>query len=219
MHHQQRLAQIGKALLQLLFRDIVQEFLADAERAPGERDFDLALLLDLRNVLPEQTRDMRGIGGRRDGHDRARFRAMLRGGEHRGAAETVADQQPGRAMHFPQVICGGDQIGDVRRERRVGEFAFACAKPGEIEAQHRDAAHGQAFGDALCRQHVLAAGEAVRKQRIRDGLARRPVQHGGEVLAARIGKLKTFGWHGYSPSVSHGWALRRLRTIAPMMFE
>ena len=46
-----------------------------------------------------------------------------------------------------------------------------------------------------------------------------PVQHGGELFAARIGKFEAFGWHGHSPDMSHGWALLRLRTIAPMILE
>ncbi len=53
---------------------------------------------------------------------------------------------------------------------RIGEFAFAAAQPGEIETQHADAVHGQPLGDALGRQDVLAAGEAMREQREGGGL-------------------------------------------------
>ena len=128
--------------------------------------------MDVGDMLLEQAGDMRGIGRRRDGRDRARLRHLLRRGQHGGAAEAVADQDRGRPEHLAQVIRGRDQVGDVGGERRVGELALARAEPGEIEAQHRDAARRQAFGDALCRQHVLAAGEAMREQRERDAAVR-----------------------------------------------
>ncbi len=47
---------------------------------------------------------------------------------------------------------------------RIGKFAFAHAKTREIEAQHADAAHRQPLGNALGREVILAAGEAVREQ-------------------------------------------------------
>ena len=82
----------------------------------------------------------------------ARASGCVRGGQHRGAAEAVPDQDRGRAMHLAQMVGGRDQIGDVGGERRVGELAFAGAEAGEIEAQHRDAARRQPFGDALGRE-------------------------------------------------------------------
>ena len=88
------------------------------------------------------------------------------GGEDRGAAEAVADQDRRRLAGFAQMIGGADEIGDVGRERRVGEIALAGAEPGEIEPQHRDALGRERRRDALGRQHVLAAGEAMREQRV-----------------------------------------------------
>ena len=200
MQHQQRLAQIGEALMQLLFRHVVEEFLADAERAARERDLDLAFRMDVGDMLPEQAGDMRRIGRRRDGRNRAHLRTMLRGREHRRAAEAVADQDRGRAIHLAQMVRGRDQIGDIGREGRVGELALARAEAGEIETQHRDAARGQPLGDALCGEHVLAAGKAVREQRVGDRLPRRQVEQRREFLAARIGKFEAFGRHITPPT-------------------
>ncbi len=37
------------------------------------------------------------------------------------------------------MIGGGDEIVDIGGKRGVGEFAFAGAEAGEVEAQHGDA--------------------------------------------------------------------------------
>src|SRR5882757_4443575 len=50
---------------------------------------------------------------------------------------------------------------------------------------NRDTALGQAFGDALCREVVLAAGKAVREQRVSDRRTSRTVEQRGQLLAAR----------------------------------
>ena len=97
MEHQQRLAQRGEAFVELLLRHVVKEFALDGERPPGQLHFDLALFLDRVDVLLEQAGDMGGIVGRGDGHHRARFGDAVRGGEHRAAAEAMADQDRRRA--------------------------------------------------------------------------------------------------------------------------
>ena len=102
----------------------------------------------------------------------------------------------GGAIARAQMIGGGDQILDVRGEMRVGEFALAHPESGEIEAHHRDAGLGQPLGDALGGEVVLAAGEAMRKQRVGDGLAQRQVDQGRELLASAVGKIETLGAHG-----------------------
>ncbi len=211
MQHQQRLAQVAQALFELLRCDVVQEFLADAEGAARERDLDLALLLNVGDMLLEQTGDVPRIGRRRNRRDRARFRHLRRGGQHRRAAEAVADQDRGRLIHLAQVIRGRDQIGDVGGKRRVGELALARAEPGEIETQHRDAARRQCLRDALCRQIVLAAGEAVREQRERDRLTRGLVEQRGKLFAARIGKVEAFGRHRVLPIACPAPPLRPAR--------
>ena len=139
MHDQQRLVQLGDVRHQAVFGDVVEEFALDVERPAGELHFHLAMLADVLDAIPEQMRDMHGIGRRGDGDDRLRFRNLPGGGEDRRAAEAVADQERGRRAGFAQMIGGADEIGDVGREGRVGKFAFAGAEAGEIEPQHRDA--------------------------------------------------------------------------------
>jgi hypothetical protein len=89
-----------------------------------------------------------------------------------------------------------DEIGNVRGKMRVGEIAFAGAEPGEIEAEHGDAARRERLGNTPSCQAVLAAGEAMRKQRIGDRLLGRTFEPGGEQLAGGIGKIEAFGSHG-----------------------
>jgi len=62
-----------------------------------------------------------------------------------------------------QVVGGSHQIIDVGGEVGVGEFAFAGAQSGEVEAQNSDAAGGERIGDPSGCAAVLAAGEAVRE--------------------------------------------------------
>ena len=101
----------------------------------------------------------------------------------------------GAPWSVAQRIGGGDQILDVRGKLRVGKFPFAGAKPGEIEAHHGDADLGEPLGDPLGGEVVLAAGEAMGKQRIGGGLAERQVEQGRQLLALGVGKIETFRSH------------------------
>ncbi len=195
VEHQQRLAQGGEAFVEFLLGHVVEEFTPDAERPPGQRHFHFALLLDLVDVLLEQADDMRGIVGRGDGHHCACVGDPVGGRQHRGAAEAVADQDRRRAIDLAQVVGGGDEIVHVGRKMRVGEFAFAAAEPGEIEAQHGDAVDRQPLGDALGGEVVLAAGEAMREQRVGRRLAERQIERGGELLALGVGKIESRAAH------------------------
>ena len=179
--------------------DIIEEFALDVERPAGELDLHLAVLADVLDAIPEQMGDMHGIGGRSDGHDRLGIRNLRGGGKDCRTPEAVPDQERGRAPCFTQMIGGVDEIGDVRRKGRVGKIALAGAEPGKVETQHRDALGGQRGRDAFRGQHVLAAGEAMRKQRV--GLHRsiRRIQRGGKLMAAFAGELKAFIRHGCSP--------------------
>ena len=105
----------------------------------------------------------------------------------------------GALAGFTQMIGSADEVGDVGGEGRIGKFAFAGAEAGKVEPQHGDALGGQCGRDAFCRQHILAAGEAMRKQRV--GLHRsiRHIQRGGKLMAAFTGELETFSRHGRSP--------------------
>jgi hypothetical protein len=109
------------------------------------------------------------------------------------------------------VISCGDQVADIGGKRGVGEFALAGADAGKVEAQDRDAERRQRIGDAFRRNDVLAAGEAVREQRIGARRAGRQVEHGGEFLAVRIGEIEALGGHGKAPCVGNAGSLNQVR--------
>jgi hypothetical protein len=132
---------------------------------------------------------------RRDRHHGARLRHVGGSGEHGGTTQAVADQDRGRPPDFAQGARRRQQVGDIGGERRVGELAFARAKPGEIEAQHADAERGQRLRNAARRRHVLAAGEAMREQRIGLRLPGRHVEECREPLALGVDEVEPFGGH------------------------
>ena len=206
MKHQQRLAQRGEAFVELFLGNVIEEFALDGERPPGELHLHLALFLNRINMLLEQAGDMRRIVGRGDGHHRARLGYAMRGRQHRAAAEAVADQDRRRHVHLAQMVGGGDEIVDVGGKMRVGEFTFAGAQAGKIEAQHGDAVDGQPLGYAPGGEVILAAGEAMREQRIGRRLAQRQIERGGERLALGVGEIEAFAAHEILRDGDSHWA-------------
>jgi len=103
------------------------------------------------------------------------------------------------------VIGRSNEVGNVGREGRVGEIALAGAKAGEIEPQHRDAACCQCCRNSFRRQHILAAGEAMREQRIASWFTLGHIERGRELMAALAGELETFNRHRRSPSFLMSW--------------
>src|SRR5207253_11427316 len=99
------------------------------------------------------------------------------------------------------------EVLDVRREVAVREFAFAVAKAGEVEAQHRDAALGQRPADARGGEPVLGAREAMSKDRIGDGRAHWVIEARGEEAALRPWEADLLGGRHSSPSVSRSAGL------------
>ena len=199
VQHQQRLMEAGDIRHQAVLGDIVEELAGDMERPAGERDLDLAVRADVLDAVLEQAGDMGGIGGGGDSDDGSGVRNFSCGGEDRGAAEAVADQDRRRFSGFAQMIGGVNQVGDVGGEGGVGKIAFAGAEPGEIEPQHRDAPGRQRRCDAPRGQHILAAGEAMREQRVGERLTLRQVERCGQLMAAFTGELETFSRHGRPP--------------------
>ena len=108
----------------------------------------------------------------------------------------MADQERGSSSGFTQMGGGTDEVGHVRREGRIGEFAFAGTEAGKVEAQHRNALCGERRRDAFRSEHILAAGEAMRKQCMRVYRSIRCIQRGGELMTAFAGELKAFRRHG-----------------------
>ena len=189
------MCRLGDEGLEILLRDIVEQAAADVKRPARQRHLDLFLIVELGNALAEQPDDMGRIERRRDRHHGARLGDAMRGGKHRGAAEAVADQDRGRHERRSQMIGGGDQIVDIRRERGVGELAFAGAETGKVEAQYRDAVQLQSLGNMPRRPIALAASEAMREQRHGADGTIRPVEQRGELVAIFVAEVKTFGGH------------------------
>ena len=71
--------------------------------------------------------------------------------------------------------------------------------PVKSKRSTRDAASPPALGDAARGQHVLAAGEAVREQRVGERFAIRQIERRGQSVAIRSRELKAFDWHVGSP--------------------
>jgi hypothetical protein len=151
-----------------------------------------------------------GRGRRTDRHHPAHLFDVPPCGEHGGAAEAVADQQLWRAMLRAQPVGGGHQVLHIGRKIGVAELALAAAEPGEIEAQHAEAARHQRAGDPRRCQRILAAGEAVREQHEGAGDRVRQRQGSGQGRTAATRKLDALlRWHGQSPPRVWGTKLPR----------
>ena len=196
MEHQQRLAQVGYTVLQIFLGHIIEEFAFDAKFTPCQAYIDLTLLPKLVNIRFKQIGNVARVVGRGDSYDPARFGNFARGREHRGTAQTVAYQNCRRSMSLPQMIGGSDKVVYIRRKMRVGKFAFAAAQSGEIETQDTNAVHGQLLGDTFGRQHILAAGKAMREQRECGRLAKRQIKYRRQFFTLGIRKIKSFATHG-----------------------
>jgi len=98
------------------------------------------------------------------------------------------------------MISGADEVRDIRGERRVGEIAFAGAQPREVEAENGDAVRRQRHRNAPRRVGILAAGEAMRKQRGGAWRAIRQVERRRQPVAAGAFELETFGGHNVVPN-------------------
>src|SRR5260221_1816584 len=80
---------------------------------------------------------------------------------------------------------GSDEVGDIGGEVGIGELALARAEAGEVEAQRGDAVRGELLRDAARGEDVLAAGEAVREERVGGGRIVGRIEPRGELLAIR----------------------------------
>ncbi len=87
VHHQQRDSESMDPLKLGLAAHVIEELLADPERARGQEDLGLALLLDLRAALAEQVQQVFGARWCTDGGDGADLRYVLGCGEDGGATE------------------------------------------------------------------------------------------------------------------------------------
>src|SRR5262249_60958553 len=81
MKYQQRFVQVANAAGEVLRADVVEQITANAERAPGECDLDLALALWFFDAIAKQTADVGRIERSRDRHHGPRFGNAVRRGE------------------------------------------------------------------------------------------------------------------------------------------
>ena len=188
VHHEEGAAQLRDSRREVLLLGVEQELPLDRERPAGERHLRFAVGLDLREALAEEVAHMAHIARRADRHHRPALGYRCRRREDRRAAEAVADKQRWRLISLTQMCGGSEQVGDVGGEVGIGEFAFARAEAGEVEAQAGDAMRRELLRNARRGEDVLAAGEAVREEREgrRRGVGR--VEARGEALAAAAGK-------------------------------
>ena len=91
-------------LRQAVLGNILEELAADREFATRQAHARLTVLSNGVQVLAEQAGNVMRIAGRRDGGHGARFRHGGGGGQHRCAAQAVADQQLRRGILGAQEI-------------------------------------------------------------------------------------------------------------------
>ena len=91
----------------------------------------------------------------------------MRGGEHGGAAEAVADQDRGRGEASAQVVGGGDRSSTLEENVVLANSPSLAPSPVKSKRSTAMPCCFQTVGDAPCGPVVLAAGEAMREQRDR----------------------------------------------------
>ena len=187
------------------------------KRRPGERHLRGAGGLDLGHVGGEVRDDVGRVGGGVDGGDGAHLGDFAGRGQHRRAAERMADQELRSGARRAQERGCRNEVGDVRGEVGVGELALARAEAGEVEAQHREPSGGQGLGDPRRGEDVLRAGEAMGEDSKGPRRADRQVEPGGEHRAVVAGKVEPFRSAGAMPVSSCGFPapfVRRAGAIA-----
>src|SRR5262249_4196333 len=107
----------------------------------------------------------------------------------------MADQDRRRAISLAQMIGRSDQIVNVRRKMRIGEFASAAADASETKSQNADSVQRQPLRDTPGGGYFLATGKAMSEQRKGHRLAERQIEYRRQSLALRTGKIKPFTAH------------------------
>ena len=198
MEHHQRLLHAGNAVGQVLLGNVLQKLLFDGELPASERDLRLAVLFDAVQIGGEIVHHMGRIGRRADGGDRLHFRDVASGGQHRRAAQRMADQDGGCFTVRPHPVHRAHQIGDVGGKVGRGEIAVGMAKAGEIKAQRGDAVRRQFRRDALGGKDILRTGEAMGEQGAGARRAGRTVKAGGKLRARSAGERYAVGGDGHA---------------------
>ncbi len=110
-------------------------------------------------------------------------------------------------MVLTQPLASADQVFNVTGEMRVGEFALAVAQPCEVEPKHRPPVFDEGARHMNSGRQVLAACEAMGKNRVRSrSVAEGKVETRGELFAAPVVEGDAPGFH--AASVAHLVCLR-----------
>jgi hypothetical protein len=183
MHDEQGFPKLADVLRRVVALEVFEEIFANAERTSADVDRRFAFRLEL-FLVGDEVLDVARIVRRAERRYGTRFGYAARRREHCRTAEAVSDEDLRRAVVFLEVIGSAHDVFDVRRERRVGEIAAARAKPGEIEAQHRDAARRERLPDVSRGFRLLRAREAVREDRVSARRAGRQLEPCRELVTA-----------------------------------
>ena len=129
-----------------MLRKVVDEGAADAEFPSRQRHRDLALGADLLEAILEQAGDMRGSLGAPI-VTTARLRHVVGGGEHRGAAEAVADKDGRRLPRAPQAAAAATRSPTL--EEKVVLANSPSLEPSPVKSKRSTAMSSAVSASAM----------------------------------------------------------------------
>ena len=201
MEHQQRLAQVGEAFVELLLGDVVEEF-ALIGTAARRATLPPRPFLDLSTCCLNRPVTCAGSAG-------AAMVTTARASGMRCAAARAPPRRRGCGRSGSRARCASCADGRRRRPGRrhwrknvvLANSPSLAPRPVKSKRSTAMPCAGQPLGDALGREVVLAAGEAMREQREGRRLAERPIERRRELLARGVGEGEAFAAHGYLVTV------------------
>ncbi len=195
VQHQKGGVQARQGLLQRGRGDVVQKFAADFEGPARQIDRGAPMRADFIQLAAKIMRDMAGVERGADRHHGPKRGKIGRGLQHGRAAQRVPDQKLCRQATRLHERGGKHQVGDVRCEMRIGEFAPGMTQPGEVEPKNGDAKGREPTRDPARRRDILGTCEAMREDRRRPDRAAWQIQSRGKHVAGMPGKGDLFAFH------------------------
>ena len=188
--------------------------------AARERHLDLAAGVDLREPVLEQAgRHGRDRSAPRSSPPRAPPAPGRRCRQHRRAAEAVTDEDRGRA---PALAASASAAAtrSATLEENVVLANSPSLEPSPVKSK-RSTAMPSAVKPSAMRggMDVLAAGEAVGKQRVGARLRRRAVEQAGEPQTLGIGEIEPLGRHPRLPGQPPANGVRVTRSIVAVAWR